>query len=118
MVRIPPKAAPDTAVQLGNRFGASAINRVKSAPPAAGGARYLASNGFSVTVPVTPGSRFPKGSWKSQSAPLACVIVKAETGTDKTLRIVAAPAVAIDSFFRRTMEFTCFTKLNVDGEFT
>jgi hypothetical protein len=44
--------------------------------------------------------------------------VKAETGTDKTLRIVAAPAVAIDSFLKRTMEFTYFTKLNVDGEFT
>jgi hypothetical protein len=44
------------------------------------------------------------------------VIVKAETGTDNVLRIAAAPAVAIDSFLKRVMAFTYFTKLNVDGE--
>jgi hypothetical protein len=107
MVRIPPKAPPDTAVQLGNRFGASAINWVKNVAPAAGGDRYLASSGFSTTVPVVPAERFPNGSEKSQAAPLACVIVKAEAGTDKTLRIAVAPAVAIDSFLVRVIKFIC-----------
>jgi hypothetical protein len=42
--------------------------------------------------------------------------MKAETGTDKALRIAAAPAVAIDSLLERVMAFTYFTKLSVDGE--
>jgi hypothetical protein len=41
------------------------------------------------------------------------MIVNAETGTDKALRIAAAPTVAIDSFLKKVMAFPCFTKLNV-----
>jgi hypothetical protein len=95
---------------------ASAPNTLKIVAPAVGGARYLGTSGFSPTVPVAPAGRFPKGSNISQFAVTGRLIVKAETGTDKKLRIADAPAVAIDSFLRRVMAFTCFTKLNVDGE--
>jgi hypothetical protein len=65
MVRIPPKAAPDTAVHLGNSLAASALNRVKIVAPAFGGARYFTTAGLSVTVPAAPAGSFPKGSDKS-----------------------------------------------------